>query len=41
MTPRRRLTASKLLKINRDAVEFSQKNGIPVYKTISKVKMFE
>ena len=26
---------------NRDSVEFSWKNGFHVYKTISKVKMFE
>ena len=29
------------IEINRDTVEFSRTNRFPVYKTISKVKMFE
>ena len=35
-------SATGAIEINRDTVEFSRKkNGFPVYKTISKVKMFE
>ena len=35
------ISATGAIVINRDTVEFSRKNGFRVYKTISKVKMFE
>ena len=35
------ISATGAIEINRDTVEFSRKNGFRVYKTISKVKMFE
>ena len=37
------ISATGAIEINRDTIEFSRKkkNGFPVYKTISKVKMFE
>ena len=35
------ISAAGAIEINRDTVEFSRKNGFRVYKTISKVKMFE
>ena len=35
------ISATSAIEINRDTAEFSWKNGFCVYKTISKVKMFE
>ena len=35
------ISATRAIEINRDTVEFSRKNRFRVYKTISKVKMFE
>ena len=35
------ISATGAIEINRDTIEFSRKNGFRVYKTISKVKMFE
>ena len=35
------ISAMGAIEINRDTVEFTQKNGFLVYKTILKVKMFE
>ena len=35
------ICATGAIEINRDTVKFSRKNRFRVYKTISKVKMFE